>query len=91
MLQNDGLISVVMPVYNGDQYIQESISSVLSQTYTNFEFLIIDDGSLDKSLIVLKEFETKDSRIKVFHKKNEGTVAKAINHILSHVSGQFFF
>ena len=44
------LISVILPVYNGEKYLDEAIESILNQTYTNFEFIIIDDGSKDSSL-----------------------------------------
>ena len=66
-------LSVVMSVYNGEKYLNEAIDSILSQTYENFEFIIIEDCSTDKSLKILKEFKEKDNRIKIIQKeKNEG-------------------
>lgn len=67
-------ISVVMSVYNAEEYLEESIDSILNQTYSNFEFIIIDDCSTDSSFAILKEYATKDSRIKLLQKKeNKGT------------------
>jgi glycosyltransferase involved in cell wall biosynthesis len=72
MDQSD-LISVVMPVYNSENYISLAISSILSQTYKNFELIIVDDCSMDKSLEIVKKFKEKDPRIKFFcNKKNMG-------------------
>jgi len=51
-------LTVVMPVYNGEKYLKEAIDSVLAQTYTNFELLIIDDGSTDNSVEIIKSYET---------------------------------
>jgi len=65
-------ISVIIPVYNVEKYLRDCIESVLSQTFTDFELLLIDDGSQDKSGKVCDDYATKDKRIKVFHKKNEG-------------------
>ncbi len=66
-------ISVVLPVYNGSAYLRESIDCILSQTYTNFEFIIIDDGSSDDSTSIIKSYD--DSRI-IFHsQKNQGLAA----------------
>jgi glycosyltransferase involved in cell wall biosynthesis len=60
------LISVVMPVYNTEQYLAESISSILAQTYSHFEFIIvIDDGSTDNSAAIAREFAARDSRIRL--------------------------
>ena len=58
-MQNSPEISVIMPVYNNEKYLDTAIKSVLNQTYSNFEFIIIDDGSTDGSSIVLKELKEK--------------------------------
>lgn len=58
------LVSVIMPVFNSENYLAESIESILNQTYRNFEFIIIDDGSTDKSYNIMKSYQKKDSRIK---------------------------
>lgn len=70
-LLNDG-ISVIMPVYNVEKYINRSVDSVLSQTFDNFELIIIDDGSKDKTGEICDSYAAKDSRVKVIHKENGG-------------------
>lgn len=67
------LISVIVPYYNSEKYIEQTVISILNQTFPYYEILIIDDGSTDeKSLNKLEEIQNLDRRIKVFHKKNEG-------------------
>ena len=74
--KKEPIISVIMPYYNSKEYIEQTVTSVLNQTFPYFELLIIDDGSTDKkSITKLKEIEKMDSRIKVFQKKNEGLAA----------------
>lgn len=72
---NPPLISVVMPVYNGEAFLAETLDSLLRQTYKNFELLAVDDGSSDGSHALLEEFRKKDGRIKVFSQKNAGAGA----------------
>lgn len=59
----NGLISIVLPVYNGDRFLRESIDSVISQTYTNWELLILDDCSTDQTPVIAQEYQERDSRI----------------------------
>ncbi len=66
------VISVVMSVYNGQKYLRESIDSILEQTYKNFEFIIINDGSEDNSLDILLEYEARDPRITIVNQNNIG-------------------
>lgn len=70
-LVNDG-ISVIMPVYNVEKYINRSVDSVLSQTFDNFELIIINDGSKDKTGEICDSYAARDSRVKVIHKENGG-------------------
>ena len=63
------LVTVIMSVYNEEQFVQDAIQSILDQTYANFELIIIDDYSTDKSLEICKSF--KDSRIRIYSKTNE--------------------
>lgn len=65
-------ISVIVPVYNVEKYLSRCIDSLIRQSYSNIEILLVDDGSKDDSLSICKEYEAKDSRIHVFHKENEG-------------------
>lgn len=66
------LVSVVMPVYNGEVYLAEAIESVLSQTHKNFEFIIIDDGSKDRSAEIIKKYRDQDSRVILHQQANSG-------------------
>ena len=66
------LISVIVPVYNVERYIEKCITSIISQTYTNLEIIVVDDGSTDKSGLLCDEWQAKDSRIKTIHKVNGG-------------------
>ncbi len=68
----DPLVSVVIPVYNVEPYLHECVTSVVEQTYTNIEIILVDDGSTDSSGTLCDEFALSDSRICVFHKKNGG-------------------
>jgi glycosyltransferase involved in cell wall biosynthesis len=79
-------ISVVMPVYNGGGFLREAVDSVLAQTFEDFEFLIIDDGSTDDSLAVLKEFS--DSRIRILSQENRGVI-ESLNRGIQSATGQF--
>ena len=81
-------ISVIVPVYNVECYLENMINSILAQTYTDFELLIIDDGSTDKSGEICDKFATKDSRIRVFHIPNSG-VSNARNYGLLKASGEY--
>ena len=72
------MISIIVPVYNAEKYICRCIESVLRQTYGNYELLLIDDGSKDKSGEICKEYEKNDNRIKYFHKENEGPGATRV-------------
>lgn len=65
-------ISVVIPIYNSEKYLQQCIDSVLVQTYQNFELILVDDGSIDSSREICKKYELKDSRIRYIYKENEG-------------------
>jgi glycosyltransferase involved in cell wall biosynthesis len=72
------LVSVLMPVYNAEQFLVEAIESILKQAFTDFEFIIINDGSNDKSLQILQYYATKDSRIRLISRENRGLV-KTLN------------
>ena len=82
------LISIIIPVYNTKQYLQECIESVINQTYTNLEIIAIDDGSTDGSGQILDEYGKSDSRIKVIHKENAG-VSAARNTGLDIAAGDY--
>jgi glycosyltransferase involved in cell wall biosynthesis len=67
-------ISVVMSVYNGEKYLSQAVESILNQTYQDFEFVIINDGSADGSFDILRNFETKDKRIRLISRENKGLI-----------------
>ena len=68
-------VSVIMPVYNDEKNLENSINSILNQTLEDIEIICINDGSTDNSLGILNDFSKKDSRIKVFSKENSGSGA----------------
>lgn len=87
--QHDKLVSVVMSVYNGQKYLSEAIESILNQTYTNFEFIIIDDGSTDNSLEIVQKYAKEDDRIRVIvNEKNIG-LAKSLNKGIALARGEY--
>ena len=69
---DNSLISIIIPVYNVEQYLGKCLDSVISQTYKNLEIILVDDGSTDNSGKICDEYALKDNRIKVIHKKNAG-------------------
>ena len=81
-------ISIIIPVYNVEKYIEKCINSVLLQTFTNFECIIIDDGSTDNSGVICDGYAKKDYRIKVIHKENSG-VSSARNTGLDIAKGEW--
>ncbi len=85
-----GLVSVIIPVYNRENVVAEAVQSVLNQTYTNFEILIIDDGSQDNTPIICRELSEKDGRIKFFSTEHGG-VSVARNKGLDMATGEFVF
>lgn len=85
---NKSIISVVIPIYNMEKYLNKCIESVINQTYRNLEILLIDDGSTDNSPGMCDEWAKKDNRIKVFHKTNGG-LSDAKNYGIEHASGKF--
>lgn len=68
------LVSVILPVYNGERYLKECIDSILASTYQNLEIILIDDGSTDRSGPICDEYAERDSRIKVIHQENRGLI-----------------
>ena len=67
-------VSILMPVYNAERYLPESVESILSQSFCDFEFLIFDDGSTDRSLSILEEYAKRDTRIHIYPRPHRGYV-----------------
>lgn len=82
------MISVIVPIYNSELTLERCIDSILSQTYTDFELLLIDDGSQDGSLSICETYATKDTRIRIYHQINNG-VSSARNLGLSLALGEW--
>ena len=82
------LISIIIPVYNTEQYLSKCLDSVINQTYKNLEIIVIDDGSTDNSGKICDEYALKDNRIKVVHKQNAG-VSSARNIGLDIARGEY--
>ncbi len=82
--------SIGIPVYNAEKYLNGCIDSILSQSFTNFELILVDDGSTDNSLSICQSYAEKDSRVKVFHYENGG-ISVASNHILDECIGEYVF
>lgn len=74
-MNKEPLLSVVVPVYNVEPYLERCIQSILNQTYKNLEVILVDDGSTDKSGLICDEYVLQDNRIKVIHKTNGGLVS----------------
>ena len=81
-------VSIIMPVYNGEKFLKEAIESILSQTFTDFEFIIVNDGSIDSSLKIIREYANRDSRIKIIDQKNTGIIG-ALNNALKASKGTY--
>ncbi len=83
-------ISVIIPVYNVEKYLDKCVQSVINQTYKSLEIILVDDGSTDKSGVLCDEYAKKDERIKVIHKSNGG-LSSARNKGLDIASGEYIF
>ena len=81
-------ISIIIPVYNAEQYLEECLLSISQQTFTDFEILAINDGSTDRSLEILKKYQEKEPRLKVFSQVNKG-VSAARNLGLDNAKGDY--
>lgn len=83
-------ISIIVPVYNVEQYLNRFFKSISNQNFKEFELLLIDDGSTDDSLKLCKEFESNDKRVKVYHQKNSGS-GIARNYGLNEAKGKYIY
>ena len=86
-MQND-LVSIVIPVYNAEKFIEETITCVTNQTYPNWELLLVNDGSTDKSAALIEKAANQDERIRVFHLEGGGA-AKARNTGTENANGRY--
>jgi glycosyltransferase involved in cell wall biosynthesis len=89
-ITNNPTISVIMSVYNGEKYLKESIESIIKQTYGDFEFIIINDGSTDQTKNIIQEYADKDSRIILIHQEKNTGLIDCLNLGLSLARGKYF-
>ncbi|MGC4440186.1 glycosyltransferase family 2 protein, partial [Streptococcus suis] len=83
-------VSVIVPVFNAEAYLRECLDSIINQTYTNLEIILVNDGSTDRSAAICEEYATRDNRVRVYHKKLGGNgVGATRNTALSLVTGDY--
>ena len=83
------IVSVIMPVYNGEKYLAEAVDSILTQTFTDFELLIVDDASQDGSVEIIRSYEQGDDRIRFFQLERNSGSADARNVAIAAASGEY--
>lgn len=81
-------ISIIVPVYNAEKTLHKCVDSIINQSYKDWELLLVDDGSIDRSALICDDYVKQDKRIKVFHKQNGG-VSSARNVGLDNVKGEW--
>ena len=86
----DKKVSIIVPVYNVENYLERCLNSLIEQTYPEIEIILVDDGSRDRSGVMCDEYKAKDNRIKVIHKENGG-LSSARNTGMQNASGEFGF
>ena len=88
---NEGKVSVIIPVYNVEKYVGECLDSVINQTYKNLEIICVDDCGSDNSAKIVEEYAQKDGRVKVIHHDQNGGAGTARNTGLQNSSGEYIF
>ena len=83
--------SIIMSTYNHEKSLSQSINSILSQKYEDFEFLILNDNSTDETMAILDKFKKKDSRIKVFNNNKNLGLTKSLNILIKESKGSLIF
>ena len=86
----DKLVSIILPVYNGEKYLEESINSVLNQTYKNIELIIVNDNSSDSTLSIAEVFKQKDNRVKVITNKTNLKLPMSLNIGFANANGEYY-
>jgi|Deesub1362A_J573_1020465.scaffolds.fasta_scaffold00600_5 glycosyltransferase involved in cell wall biosynthesis len=82
-------VSVIMSVYNGEKYLRQAIESILNQTFSDFEFIIVDDGSTDKTPEILKDYAKKDLRLKIVKNRKRIGLTKSLNEAIKQAKGKY--
>ena len=83
------MVSIFIPVYNGQQYLRGTLNSILAQRYPHWELHCVDDSSTDDSYTILQEYASKDNRIHLYQKMNEGDAPHSWHYVIPHLSGEF--
>ena len=83
------LVSIIMSSFNEEQYISDSISSILNQSFEDFEFLILDDGSSDRTYEILESFTKLDKRVKIFKNEKNLGLTKSLNILISNSNSKY--
>lgn len=83
-------VSIVIPVYNGEKYIEETLNSIMAQTHSQWEAILVDDSSTDDSYAILQQFAAMDSRFKVYQKPNQRFACYGIRYGVEHSTGDWF-
>ena len=84
-------VSIIIPVYNVEQYLAQCLDSVINQTYKNIEIICVNDCSLDNSFKILDEYSKNDKRIKIINRENNGGLSAARNTGLDNASGKYIY
>lgn len=87
---NHPTISIIVPAYNAERFLSDMLESIISQSFTDFEVIVVNDGSTDKTGNILADYEARDKRIRIISKSNEG-VSVARNKALRHVKGEYVY
>lgn len=82
-------VSIIIPIYNGEKHLAECLDTIQNQTYTNLEIICINDGSRDKSLSILKEYQKKDDRFIVIDQKMQVRVRRGMKEYAEHLENIF--
>lgn len=86
---NYPLVSVIIPAYNAERYVESAVRSIMEQTYTNLEILVADDCSTDGTFSILKKLAAEDSRIRLFHNEENQKIVRTLNGLVAVASGKY--
>ena len=89
MASNIPLISVIIPVYNVELYVEKAINSILNQTYSNLQIIIIDDCSTDRTYEIVQNISKLDSRVLILRNKINSKIVKTLNYGLEYARGEY--
>lgn len=88
--ENMAVVSIVMPVYNGEKYLRQSIASVVNQTFKDWNLIIVDDCSTDSSPEIMNEYAKADDRIQVIHNEVNSKIPASLNNGFEEAAGRYF-